>query len=622
MVVAIDCESFATDTSPQRLVSVAFASRQSGVQLFSSAHDAFISELIRDALREGAAFAFAPGDLCMILKRYPELFNDVVEALAFGRIYDVLTREKKIDIAEGFLKFRGGYGLDEVCQRRAGFPIPKSELAAGPLARIGIQCPPDLEIRRAYGYVAHLPVIQYPWEFQKYAMLDPYGTLLTYEKQEEFRAAHTHDVFRCSPIEAMGHFVLNLQTIRGINVDRAWVTALARGIEAKIAELSQVLIYYGLARVEKGRVIKNEGAARAMMEATGKGKPTPSGKSVKIDSDSLNEAMLPAGHPLRIYGDLATLQSTASKNLRPLSMFDIVRTKYDECVSTGRTSSSAPAGLGDGTNFQNFPRPPQKAGEDPVRDLMGRFRGALIPPPGYVFGISDLTGIELATFADTEILWLGDSKLGEAINSGINAHTLFACDLLGIDYSQYDKKNPEHADARQVSKIKNFGSLGGMGPPSFQRHLYREIGVLQPMQLVRQQHQMWLRRWRTQRYFDYIKQQAGPDGFITLVEPRTGFIRGRMRYTEACNFPFQSKAAIVAKLGLWWLWLASLDRNSPLFGCWQCIFVHDENVSCFPKSIAEEALKEQNRIMTLAARTVCPTIAITVEGHNEERYGK
>lgn len=595
-----------------------------GAHLFSATHDERLPDLIRGALREGAAFAFAPNDLCMILKRFPELFEDVVEALAYGRIYDVLTREKKIDIAEGFLKFRGGYKLDDVALRRAGIEIPKKELAAGPLARIGIWCPPELEIRRAFGYVAHLPTQHYPPEFRHYALLDPVGTLVAYEEQEKFRISHTHDVFRCSPIEAMAHFVLNLQTLRGINVDRVWVDALARDIEAKIAELSNTLVYYGLARWEgkkKPKIVKNEKAARQMMLATGKAKLTEKGLA-KIDSDSLNEAMLPPGHPLRIYGDLATLQATTTKNMRPLRQFDVVRTKYDECVSTGRVSSSAPEGSEDGTNFTNFPRPPQKAGEDLVRDLMGRFRGCLIPPPGHLFGISDLTGIELATFADTEILWFGDSKLGEAINSGINAHTLFACDLLGSSYEQYDKKNPVHADARQVSKIKNFGSLGGMGVSSFQRHLYREIGVLQPLPLVRKQHEMWLRRWRTQRYFDYIKSKAGPDGYITLVEPRTGFIRGRMRYTEACNFPFQSKAAIVAKLGLWWLWLASIDRHSPLYGCWQCLFVHDENVSCFPKSIAEEALKEQNRIMTLAARTVCPPIKITVEGHLEERYGK
>lgn len=622
--IALDIESDAVNPSPQRLVSVAIAGRDIGAHLFHR-NDPRLPAVVRSVLRGGIILAFAPGDVCMLLRWDPTLIADVIDAYQGGRVFDVLTREKKIDIAEGMLKFRGGYGLDSVALRRANVELPKKELAQPALARIGIVCRPDLEIRLAFGLVEHLPCEQWPPEFRRYAIADAIGTLGVFEGQEAFRGANVADVFACSPIEAMAHLPLYLQQIRGIDVDRKWTDALARSIKDKIAELEQTLVQYGLARVggtkKNPKIVKSENAARAMMEATGRTKKTATGQA-RIDIGSMKEALLPVGHPLRVYADLATLQATATKNLRPLLAFDVVRTKYDECVSTGRTSSSAPDDADDGTNWQNLPRPPQKAGLDVVRDLMGRLRGCLVPPPGYVFGVSDLSGIELGTFADTEILWCGSSKLGEAINAGINAHQLFGCDLVGIEYSAYDKSNPEHKDARQVAKIKNFGSLGGMGPPSFQRHLYKAIDVLQPIELVRRQHQLWLQRWRVKQYFDKINSFIGPDGYATIVEPRTGFVRGRMRYTEACNFPFQSKAAIVAKLGLWWLWLASMDPNSPLFGCWQCIFVHDENVSCFPIDRADAALAEQNRLMTLAARTICPTVAITVEGHNVERYGK
>lgn len=579
---------------------------------------------------QGVILAFAPVDVTLLLRAYPELWPDIKAAYDRGGVHDVLTREKKIDIAEGMHRRRGGYGLDDVALRRGGIKLEKGALAFEPLKRIGIACPPDLTIQLAFEYVEHLPCEEWPIEFRRYAMQDPIANLATFEQQELFRAKHPRaDVFRCSPIEAAAHLPLYFQTLRGIDVDRAEVDALSADIDREINRLEGLCIGNGLARLEGGgprskkppKVTKNDAAARAMMAASGKARKPEDGKKVSIDADSLKAAMFPHDHPLRLYANLGSLQAIRSKNIKPLR-YDVVRTRYDECVSTGRTSSSAPDDAEDGTNWQNLPRPPQRPGIDVVKDLMGRFRGCLVPPKGYVFGISDLGGAELVTFADTELCWFGSSKLGDALIAGRNPHTIFACDLLGIREDQYDPKNPEHKDARQIAKIKNFGSLGGMGPPSFQRHLFKEIDLLQPIEVTREQHRMWLRRWQVDRYFKKINDLAGPDHRITIVEPRTGFVRGGMVYTEACNFPFQSKAALGAKLGIWWLWLATMDPHSPLFGCWGCLFVHDENVSCFPIPVAEAALAEQNRIMIAAYAAVVPSIPIKVDGHLAERYGK
>lgn len=625
MPIALDCESVATDAPPQRLVCVAIASSQLGVHLYA-AHDPRLPEIVRGVFRSGIILMFAPGDVAMLLRWCPSLWPDVIACYQRGEIFDIATREKKIDIAEGMHRRRGGYDLDSIAQRRAGIKLDKGALAAGPLARIGISCPADLTIQKAFGYVAHLTAEQYPIEFRRYAMQDPVANVGVFEQQEAFRARHPKvDVFRCSPIEAMGHLPLYFQTLRGIDVDRAWVDALSRDLDIEVTRLEKLLLSNGLARIggtkKAPKVTKNDDKARALMAASGRARTPEPGKKVSIDADSLKAAMFPPDHPLRLYAALGSLQACRSKNITPLR-YDIVRTKYDECVSTGRTSSSAPDDAPDGTNWQNLPRPPQRPGIDVVKDLMGRFRGALVPPKGYVFGISDLGGAELVTFADTELAWFGRSKLGEALIAGRNPHTIFACDLLGIREDQYDAKNPEHKDARQISKIKNFGSLGGMGPPSFQKHLFKEIDLLQPIEETRRQHKMWLRRWEPEAYFKKINDSAGPDRKILIVEPRTGFVRGGMMYTEACNFPFQSKAALAAKLGIWWIWLATMDPSSVLYGCWGCLFVHDENVSCFPIAIAEKCLAEQNRIMIAAYAAVVPTIPIKVDGHLAERYGK
>lgn len=629
MPTAIDIESDARCKAPQPIVCVSIANLH-GAQLFT-AHDPYLEDVVHHVFEDGAIFAFAPNDVMMLLRKFPRLLPVILAAYNSGNVHDVLTREKKIDIAEGMFQFRGGYDLDAVAERRAGIRLDKGTTIVRYVN--GPNAPPveTLPVRLRYHEVAHLTDAKhYPHEFFDYAIKDPIATFAVYMKQEELRARHTADVFRCSAVEASAHLALFAQQLIGINVDRQWTDQLARDIAVHLRMLESQLVQFGLARQggtkKAPKIVKNQKAAQQMMLATGHAKMTkPSSKhphgQVKVDATTVKEAMLPVGHPLRVYGDLATLQATASKNLPPL-MADRVFTKYQEIVATGRTSSSAPD-EDDGTNWQNLPRPPSQEGKDRTRDLMGRFRGCLIPPPGYVFGISDLSGVELGTFADTEFCWFGKSVMGDVINSGRNAHVIFACDLLGIDESIIDvKNNPEHKDARQLAKVKNFGSLGGMGPDKFQRHLFAKWDIYQPIEVTRQQHQMWLRRWQVRAYFDKIKSLADHEGYITIVEPRTGFIRGRMRYTEACNFPFQSKAAYAAKLGLWWLFLASLDPRSVLHGSWQSIFVHDENVSCFRRDVAAECLIEQNRIMELACHHVCPSVRIGVEGHLEERYGK
>ncbi len=629
MPIALDCESVASDAPPQRLVSVAIAYAQSGAHLFHHT-DPRLFEIVCRVFDSGVILAFAPVDVCLLLRKWPELLHRIIAAYNGCRVHDVLTREKKIDIAQGMHRRRGGYDLDAVSYRRGGVVLEKSELAAPHLRSIGIVCPPDLPIRLAFGYLYDVPIERWPAAFKRYALLDPIGTLSTFEQQEKFRAAHTHDVFACSPIEAMAHLPLYFQTLRGIDTDQAWVDSLSRDIDAEVHRLEQILLANGLARVEGGgprskkppKITKCDQVARDMMARTGRAKKPEPGKKVSIDAKSLKSAMLPPDHLLRLYANLGSLQAIRSKNIAPLR-HAIVRTRYDECVSTGRTSSSAPDDGDDGTNWQNLPRPPEHKGADRIRDLMGRFRGCLVPPRGYVFGISDLGGAELVTFADTEICWFGDSEIGKALIAGRKPHSIFACDLLGIREDQLDREhNDTHQEMYQIAKIKNFGSLGGMGPPSFQQHLFSKIDLLQPIEVTRQQHKLWLQRWKPQRYFDKINSLAGPDRRITIVEPRTGFVRGNMVYTEACNFPFQSKAALAAKLGIWRIWLATLDPHSPLYGCWGCLFVHDENVSCLPIAVAEAALAEQNRIMIDSFAAIVPSIPIKVDGKLAERYGK
>ena len=300
----------------------------------------------------------------------------------------------------------------------------------------------------------------------------------------------------------------------------------------------------------------------------------------------------------------------------------IIRTRYDELVDSGRTSSSAPSDPWHGTNFQNLP-------------TTGGYRECLVPPPGERFVISDWGGAELVSFAQVQLDVLGSSTLAGILRDGRNPHTEFACRIMDIRTDQYDPDNPEHVKIRRVAKEWNFGKLGGMGDPKFQIRL-RKRGTEMPLEEIRGYTRLWHETLPdVQTYFDWIKTQPQSvrvlaDGremtTYTIRQVRSNRIRGGCSYTEACNTLFQGLAGDAAGTALWWLWLDGRDPESPLYAgkqtTSQVLFVHDEPVSSVPLERAEAAKERQEQIMLAAFAHWCPDVPITVESKITERYCK
>lgn len=254
----------------------------------------------------------------------------------------------------------------------------------------------------------------------------------------------------------------------------------------------------------------------------------------------------------------------------------------------------------------------------------------------HVFIISDWSAAELVALAQVQIDLFGRSALGDMLREGRDPHGEFAASMLGIPVEQFDKRIPEHKNARQAAKPWNFGKPGGMGQKRFIAFALSDYGVV----LTPEEERAHTARWHAmfpemQMFFDYVSSLEGHDGYITIVQPRSGRIRGRLRYPDACNTHFQGLAADAAKLALWWLWRAGVDPSSPLFGglpvvradgnvplTGQCLFVHDENVTAVRREVAEAAKAEQERIMVAAFAHWCPDVPIKVESTIAERYTK
>lgn len=97
----------------------------------------------------------------------------------------------------------------------------------------------------------------------------------------------------------------------------------------------------------------------------------------------------------------------------------------------------------------------------------GGVRECFIARPGCVFYSCDYGGLELCSWAQI-CIWMGlGSKLGEAINAGLNVHTFLGAKMAGVSYEELlarIKAGDKHAkELRDAAKWGNFGLMADMG---------------------------------------------------------------------------------------------------------------------------------------------------------------
>ncbi len=256
-----------------------------------------------------------------------------------------------------------------------------------------------------------------------------------------------------------------------------------------------------------------------------------------------------------------------------------------------------------------------------------------MPPPGHVFVISDYPPLEMRTHAQVLLRLFGWSRLAEILRDpSRDVHSETGSRIAGVSMDAFDRKrNPEHEKARQLAKPANFGFPGGLGVIRFIEFAAGPSGgkIEIDEATARKLKAAWLETFpEMAAYFEWIDScrtgtsdsKGRPLYRVTI--PGTGLVRTCLR-NDACNFTFQGLAALVAKTSLKYLFRASMHPASPMYGCPQVLFVHDENVTIAPIDRAEVVAREQERLMTDAARVWCPDVPVPVTGSSiVERYGK
>lgn len=489
------------------------------------------------------------------------LHKQVWDAYESGRLVCTMVGELLTAIAsgkmqdEGYSTRKGVFTLQALSEKYLGIHLAKEDTW-----------------RLRYGELLDLSLASWPREALDYALLDAETTakvahvLLSRQIGDRW----SEEIGR----QSMHAYALHLQRIHGVQCDRETASSMLRRIEAEMNHLRGVLDSEGLLQLKKGEYSRNMSNIRTRVcSAFGAmGLPAPrTDPSVRFpegqiatDSDVIAQAAK-ADAALAYLTAYTHKEKIITTYLRGMSEMDYIHPRWNVLVATGRTSCSTP-------NLQNLPR------GEAIRDC-------IIAREGYVFCILDYVTAELCTLAQTCVDLFGFSRLGDAINAGVDPHAKLGATLMGVDYSKMKsllkEKDAQAKEFRQIAKAANFGYPGGLGPATFLTYA-QGMGVnvpkryADPMDWSRELRHTWLQEWpEMDRYFSYINKHS-KGGIITQIP--SGRVRGGVTYTSAANTLFQGRTADGAKRALSHISRECYVGESLLRGCRPVLFVHDEFV--------------------------------------------
>jgi hypothetical protein len=628
-------------------------------------------------LEQETTTANGPYDLGVIWAQFPDLRDLIWEALAAGRIHDVQTRQKLMDIGAGnyrrvFKRFQGEdkarllrYSLHDLYLRYFGISMEKDEF------------------RLRYGEFRKIPLEQWPPGAIKYATFDAVATSRIHVAQDE--AAHPngllnnrsnlHDEIN----QVQAHFALHLMSCWGFKADLKQVEKVILSIEEEQPALTsrlQALVrnragkMQSLVRPSGGKPhVRNERLAKELMYAAvgDAGELTKTGyKRVKAGELTKQQALYAgyikideewceiSGFPSLIdYYHFRQNQLLRSKleNIRAAATYGLpVQTSFEILMETGRTSSSENKIISNSMALQN---PPRKGG----------LRECLISRTGWTLVACDYGQAELVSLAQVTYAAFGYSVMRDLINAGRDIHVDFGAQVMGsqigrnIDYEtaaklrkakggadkqtgelyfinmeefvKEQKKNGLESniillsDMRQLAKAADFGFPGGLGWQSFQSYARKAWDVELSAEQSKRLKITWLHHFpEMQDYFRWIGKLVG-DGRADIQQYMSGRWRGKCYYTQSCNTLFQGLTADAAKAACFEVSRRCYaDPTSSMYGCRPVLFVHDEIILEAPDEQADAAARELEKVMVEIYQRYTPAVKITADAHLMKRWSK
>jgi DNA polymerase I len=606
-----------------------------------------------------------PYDFGVVCAQWPYLIPKVFKAYDEDRIEDTKIRQQLLDIAGGC--FRGklhkfsrevtkedgtvevvtgavwqqyNYDLDAVCYRATGRRLEKDEW------------------RLRYGEFIDVPIEQWPEGARVYPKEDARATL-DVRMQQEVHLDFIEDQYR----QARGAWALHLTQTWGLRTHGPSVERLERETIAALDAIEDGLKEAGLVRADGSR---NTRLAQARMVAVcrASGKPirlTDSGEVkfkeisetgqfvekkknksdvvIPVPADGVYEFIASKGgicldsdacaasddDLLEDYSEASSLKKMISNEIPMLKegVTYPVHTSYGMAASARSTSS--------GPNVQNPKRSGDVLRNGKIKYTLPDVRECWMPREGKVFAQADFDQMELHSLGQVCLTLFGESKLAEALNAGIDPHTLFACKILNISYEEgkrrrKDKSDKDFDNARQVGKVFNFGTPGGLGAEKLCLYGRKTYQVNITPDEARARKKDWLEQWPEMvKYFQYVGDLIDKDTGEGIIQQLfTNRWRGGCHYTSACNGFFQSLAADAAKRALYLVVRACYaEPDNVLYGSRPVLFCHDEIVAEVDDDrYAHDKAVEMSRLMCLGANEYVPDVPAKADPVLATRWSK
>jgi len=620
----------------------------------------------------GAEVAYdmlCPVTTCDVYRSYApcsgeELLGLIVQAYEANRVTDVFIREKLRDLARGCYRYerdvtgkvigQNGYSLQALTRKYVKHNLSKNKKDD------------EDHVRLKYGELRWVPVEQWPRESYDYALDDGIATALVAVGQCS-PSTHVMTNFPgVDPVQAA--FVDEFNQVRaalwlkamaayGLRTDLAAIRKFEHYVRGQYEKTAAELLEWGLVRwqTKKGQpvIVRNMKAAQArMIEIMGgldKCALTDGG-APKLDKETCANV---DDVRLHSYAELSHLGKMLSTDIKILnSGVELpIHTHFEPLLETGRTSSAkpnvqnqarggkekCPAGCvtwatPDGTlvNVVNGVKCGTCKGTGRV-DMPGA-RECYVPRPGWVLIDSDYAMLELHTLAQTCYWLLGWSSLGDALKTGLDPHTMVACQILGgIPYAEglklKESKDKRFDDARNAGKAVNFGRPGGLGAETLKSYASKSYNVDKTKEEWQAIITTWNGTWgEMPEYFRMVnKLESYPkSGMFNLKQVWSNRLRAGATYCSACNSFYQGLGADVAKLAGWNIFKACyVDRSSPLYGARPVNFIHDQ----FLVEVREDgrefaAAEELGRLMNVAGAYILPDVPVKCEPILARRWSK
>lgn len=234
-----------------------------------------------------------------------------------------------------------------------------------------------------------------------------------------------------------------------------------------------------------------------------------------------------------------------------------------------------------------------------------------------IYAAADYDLLELRCLAQVCLVLVGESKLAEALNAGVDVHLQMAASILGISYEDAKARkkagDKEIDNARQTAKVANFGFPGGLGAEKLVLFARKSYKVTLTVERAKELKELWLQTWpEMRRYFKLISGMIGPEG-STIRQLFTKRIRGGANYTSTCNTFFQGLGADATGRAVFLVSRACYVPGSVLYGCRLVNYIHDELILECAEEIGHEVAPELVRIMVAGANEFLPDVPATAE---------